>query len=509
MRRDKRTVRRRLAAEQRLLQRQLATASAPNRSGPVLGRANIGYELSQRTRGTAHGGMGLIARLVGEVGLAAEIDTALHLLKLHRPYHESDHVLNVAYNALCGGKRLEDIELRRQDRVFLDGLGTPALPDPTTAGDFCRRFDEASVMALQQAANRARLRVWARQPASFFSTTARIDADATIVGTDGECKAGMDIAYNGIWGYSALMVSLANTAEPLYLSLRGANRPSHEGVVPLYDRAIELCRRAGFADVLLRGDSDFSLTSQFDRWDGQGVRFVFGYDARANLVERATSARDELYHELATRAERAVATSPRARPANVKDSVVRERGYKVLRQQAQDVVEFAYRPVKCNTDYRVVALRKNLSVERGEHALFCEYRYFFYITNDWHMTPDQVVAEARSRCNQENLIAQLKGGVRALHAPVNTLVANWAYMTMTSLAWSLKAWCALMLPVCPRWADQHGEQRRRLLTMDFRTFLQAFIEIPCQIVRGARQVRWRVQAWNPWLGVFFRLLDAL
>jgi hypothetical protein len=125
------------------------------------------------------------------------------------------------------------------------------------------------------------------------------------------------------------------------------------------------------------------------------------------------------------------------------------------------------------------------------------------------MTADQVVAEARSRCNQENLIAQLKGQVRALHAPVNTLVANWAYMVMASLAWSIKAWCALLLPVSPRWADEHDAQRRRLLAMEFRTFLQAFIEVPCQVVRGARQVRWRVLAWNPWLGAFFRLADAL
>ena len=120
-----------------------------------------------------------------------------------------------------------------------------------------------------------------------------------------------------------------------------------------------------------------------------------------------------------------------------------------------------------------------------------------------------MVAEARSRCNQENLIAQLKGGVRALHAPVNTLGANWAYMTMACLAWSLKAWCALLLPVSPRWADRHREQRRRLIRMEFRTFCQAFINIPCQIIQHARQIRWRVQAWNPWLGPFFRLLDAL
>ena len=509
MSKTKRELRRRLAREQRRIEGRLADAVEPNAGGPVLGRARISYELAERARGTAHGGMGMVACLVSEVGLAAEIDGSVDLLKVHRPYHESDHVLNIAYNALCGGTRLEDIEARRSDAVFLDALGVSALPDPTTAGDFCRRFDDASIMALQEAINRARLRVWARQPGSFFAETARIDADGTIVGTGGETKAGMDIAYNGTWGYSALVVSLANTQEPLYLGLRGANRPSHEGVVPLYDRAIALCREAGFADILLRGDTDFSLTANFDRWDDDGVRFVFGYDAKANLIERATDTEDELYHELVRRAEREIATKSRTRPANVKDDIVRARGYKVLRTKNQDVAEFAYRPGKCSRDYRVVALRKNISAERGEAVLFCEYRYFFYITNDWALTADEVIGEARQRCNQENLIAQLKGAVRALHAPVNTLNANWAYMTMASLAWTIKAWCALLVPVSPRWADRHRDQRRRLLTMEFRTFRQAFIDIPCQIIKGARGVRWRILAWNRWLGPFFRLVDAL
>ena len=510
MSRAKREQRRTLERERRTIERRLAEAVAPNVGGPVVGRANIGYELAERTKAVVHGGMGLICRLVAWAGLAAEVDASLELLKIHRPYHESDHVLNIAYNALCGGTTLDDIEARRQDRVFLDGIGAASLPDPTTAGDFCRRFDPEQVMALQDAINRARLRVWAAQPAAFFAQRAVIDADASIISTDGQTKAGMDIAYNGVWGYSALLVNLANTKEPLYFKLSGANRPSHEGAADLYDRSIALVREAGFSEVLLRGDTDFALTANFDRWGADGVRFVFGYDARANLVEQARGAGDETYHELVRRAERAIKTAPRAKQPRVKDDVVRARRFKVLRPAAEDVCEFDYRPGKCKRDYRVVALRKDLSVERGEDVLFHEHRWFFYITNlPPTTTTDDVVMEARRRCDQENLISQLKGQVRALHAPVNTLVANWAYMVMAALAWSLKAWCALLVPVSPRWATTHHEQRRRLLTMEFRTFRRAFIDIACQIVTGGRQQRWRVLTWNPWLNVFFRLLDAL
>ena len=130
-------------------------------------------------------------------------------------------------------------------------------------------------------------------------------------------------------------------------------------------------------EIRLRGDADFSLTTELDRWDDDGVRFVFGYDARANLIKRAEGIDEETYHELVTRAEAQIATTARARPTNVKDDIVRAREYKVLRQTAQDVVEFSYRPGNCDRDYRVVALRKNISVERGETVLFCEYRYFF------------------------------------------------------------------------------------------------------------------------------------
>ena len=303
-------------------------------------------------------------------------------------------------------------------------------------------------------------------------------------------------------------MSLANTGEPLFLKNRSGNRPSHEGVIPYFDKAITLCRRAGFRDILLRGDTDFALTTAFDRWTDAGVRFVFGYDATRTMVQGGQTPPPELYTALVRRTEQALTTRPRHRPARVKDRRVRERGFRKITTVREEVVDFDYQPTACTRSYRVVALKKNLSVEKGEHVLFDDIRYFFYITNDATLSCSEVVQEARQRCDQENLIAQLKGGVRALHAPVNTLHANWAYMVMASLAWSLKAWVALSLPIAPRWRARHTEEQRRLLRMDFRTFLGAFVNVPCQILTRGRRVTFRLLAWNPWQYVFLRAVDA-
>jgi hypothetical protein len=476
--------------------------------GPTLRARNIHYEIAGRTRAVAHGGLGLVHRVVNATKLPETIDAGVEVLKQHRPYHESDHVLNIAYNILCGGQVLEDIELRRNDRTHLDALDTETIPDPTTAGDFCRRFLEPDVRALMDAINEARLLVWAEQPASFFET-AKIDVDGTLVRTLGECKEGMDLCYKGGWGYLPLVVSLANTQEPLYIFNRGGNRPSHEGAAEWLDKAIALCRRGGFRDILLRGDTDFSQTSQLDRWHDDGVRFIFGYDAMANMRRLADGVPEEIYCELVRHAERVLKTEPRERPVNVKEQIIIERGYKNLKLKGEDVAEFDYRPGACKRSYRVVALRKNISVERGDLVLFDEIRYFFYITNDRRLSAEDVVREAGQRCNQENLIEQLKNGVRALHAPVNTLNANWAYMVMAALAWNLKAWTALLLPVHPRWRVLHEHEKERLLRMDFRTFVAAIIAVPAQIVRTGRRIIYRLLAWNPWQRVFFRLHDVL
>ena len=148
----------------------------------------------------------------------------------------------------------------------------------------------------------------------------------------------------------------------------------------------------------------------------------------------------------------------------------------------------------------MIVVRKRVGIDKGQMRLFEEYRYLFYITNDREMTAEEIVFSANDRCNQENLIAQLKSGVRALTAPVDDLVSNWAYMVMASLAWSLKAWSALLVPVSPRHEAKHNAEKRKLLRMEFATFCAAFIQMPCQIVRGGRRLIYRLLSWNPWQG---------
>ena len=503
-------IRRQLAQRKRRIERRLDKRNVQGSDHPMLTASNIHYEISDRDRGIAHGGIGVFHALARRTGLIDAIDRRLVLLKIHQPYHESDHVLNFAYNALCEGTRLEDIELRRNDEVFLDALGAERIPDPTTAGDFCRRFGPADIRALQNAFHETRQQVWAEQPDAFFDR-AIIDMDGTLVGTTGSCKHGMDIAYNGIWGYHPLVVSLANTGEVLSIVNRPGNRPSHEDAAAEVDRCLQVCFDGGFRRVLLRGDTDFSQTEHLDRWNADPrIRFIFGYDAAENLKEIAEKLPERAWKTLQRPARYPVATQTRRRPDNVKDAIVKRREFDTLRLQSEEVAEFNYRPTACRRVYRMVVVRKNITKDKGERHLYDEIRYFFYITNDWVSETDEIVFCANDRCDQENLIAQLAGGCRALRAPVDNLYSNWASMVMTALAWDLKAWWALLLPEGPgRHREAYRADKRWVLRLEFKTFVQAFVRLPCQIVRTGRRLLYRLLSWNPHQPIFWRLVDAL
>ncbi len=484
-----------LRKRKRNLAKRLTRKQFPDCDRPMFTARNIHYEIADRTRAIDCGGLGAFHLLARNTGLIDAIDQNLHLLKQHKPYHESDHVLNIAYNTLTGGACLDDLELRRNDETYMNALGAERIPDPTTAGDFTRRFSAYHVLALMDAVNGIRPCLWNKRLSYAERAEAVIDLDGVLAPTTGECKEGMDISYQGDWGYHPLVVSLANTDEALYLVNRPGNRPSHDGAAAWADRAVALARKS-FRNVCLRGDTDFALTRNFDRWTDDGVRFAFGIDAMPNLVEIAEDIENTRWKRLRRRKKRARNGSPRRRPENVKERIVVEREYKNLVLRAEDVAQFRYQPKKCGQAYRVIVLRKKLDVSKGTRLLFNEYRYFFYITNIKGKSASEIVFFCNDRCDQENLISELRSGIHALRMPVGDLVSNWAYMVMASLAWTLKAWFALL--------TRTGEERSVLLRMGFRRFLNSIVRVPCQIICTGRRVVYRILGYNQWTRTFMR-----
>jgi hypothetical protein len=220
-------------------------------------------------------------------------------------------------NVLCNGSRLEHMELLRNDSAFLDAIGADSIPDPTTAGDFCRRFKQSDIDSLMQAINEARVNVWKQQDDSFFDQ-ATIDVDGVIVATTAQCKEGMDISYKGSWGYHA-----------------------HNAAAYL-DKAIWTCKMGGFRRIRMPGDRKFSQTEYLDGWDRLGVCFRFGYEAKANLKEIADNL--SAWKKLTRALPKNKTQETRTKPTNVKRQIIRERGYVHLELLHEEVAEFEYKP---------------------------------------------------------------------------------------------------------------------------------------------------------------------
>lgn len=260
----------------------------------------------------------------------------------------------------------------------------------------------------------------------------------------------------------------------------------------------------------MRGDTDFTQTKELDRWDDGDIGFLFGADATLNVRLEAELLEDKAWEQLERPPKYDVKTEPRRHHDNVKEQIVVLRHFENIRLESEDVAEFEYSPVACKKTYRMIVVRKNLSIAMGETVLFPDVRYFFYLTNDWDTPAEELVLKANGRCNQENaVIEQHKNDVRSLRAPLDTLESNWAYMVIASLAGTLKIWAALLLPETGRWKDKHRREKRSVLNMDFSTFRNAFVQMPCQIVQTGRRLVYRLLSWNPWQHVFFRLVQRL
>jgi hypothetical protein len=287
---------------------------------------------------------------------------------------------------------------------------------------------------------------------------------------------------------------LANTKEVLYLVNRRGNVVSHEESVGWIERAIALVKPwAG--QITLRGDTDFTHTAQLDRWDREGIKFILGMDAHEKVVGLAHALPTGAWRKLERLPKYEIRTRPRHRPEKVKEQIVHDKGYKNLVLVSEEVAEIQYKPLVCQQEYRLVILRKAIDVKRKDRVVKREVRYFFYIPNSTDLSLEEVIGSANDRCDQENVIEQLKNGVNAMRMPVQDLDSNWAYMVMAALAWNLKAWYGLLVP--------DRERGWELVHMEFRRFLHAIILLPCQILRAGRKIVYRLLGYNRWLQDFF------
>jgi hypothetical protein len=501
-------VRKQLQKRNRKLKQRISVENGVWQS-PMIQPSRTKLELAERQQAVGCGGIAVIMELVNQLALRKSINESASVFKLHLPYDEADHVLNIALNLLAGGSCLEHLEHRRNDEAYLDTLGAERIPDPTTAGDFCRRFDSLKLIEVMQGINRVRQEVWKQQSDDFFDQ-ATIEADGTMVETTGEKKQGIGINHKGLWGYHPLVVTLAQTQEVLYLHNRSGNRPSHEHSAFYFDLAIAQCRKAGFRKILLRGDTDFSSSAHLDRWDRDGVKFILGFDANKKLVGIADSLPKSAWKPL--KRDKPKSSKPRAKRPNCKEPIVEANGYENQILRAESYAEFNYQPSACEKSYRMVVVRKEIDVKSGQHLLFDKEKFFFYISNECceDVPAREVVRGGNKRCNQENTISQLKAS-HALKAPLDNLESNGAYMLFASLGWTLKIWSGMMIRVQgnPGQRRTRSAARNRIIWMEFGTYLNSLMQLPAQVIRSARQRTFRLLTYRPSVDLLFMLHDHI
>ena len=437
---------------------------------------------------TAYGGLALAHDLAMRLQLDHDLNRSLSLLKLHVPYFESDHVLTHVYNLFVGGNCIEDIGHVQHSEAIKNLLGACRIPDPTTAGDFLRRFGPRDLEALQAVIDRARQKVWRKLPRRQRKV-ATIDLDSTIKEVYGACKQGADFSYDHRWSYHPLLVTLAETNEPLRTINRPGNTFSGKGAAGVLGEVLPVVR-PHFGEVFVRGDSGFYSLEVMAACQAGGARFAVVMDDRAAVRQKAENLPEEAWkpfrmHPAAARKRPGTAQRRRKRTRHLR-RIRRQRGGKISRISHQWVAEFTYRHAwrGKGRDHglgghplRVVVRRQRVEASKGEQRLFTEYCYRFVITDipRSRMTAAEVVRFTYGRCDQENAIEQLKNGIGALRMPTGELLANYAFLMAGQLAWCLRAGLSLLALPTPT------------LRWQWNWFRHAFVYVPAKITHSARR----------------------
>jgi len=463
---------------------------------PVLGLPKLHLEVDQRSEVTAHGGLVLAAQLVSLLRMPKSLDEHVHVLKRHLPYHESDHVLAQALSLYCGGTCLEDMAVLQQNEASLRILGGCRFPDPTTGGDFLRRFDEGtnpgSLEGLRAANDEIQTRAWRRvkrrrQRGKGKDGWIVVDVDGHWEETTGVQKEA-DFDRHGEWGYLPLAVTLAETQEVLAVRNRIGIQRSSTGAAKVVRDALARVKTHLGKKVLTRADSDFDREDMRQACEEEASHFAFVGRELRNRPGIAESIPERDWRRFRTRVDRMRSEQrkkpgyrPRAKKTNLRKAKAAERGWTELELVKQWVAEVPYTYGNQTKPVRLVIRRQLIEHRQGQLTLFTNYRYRYVVTNlpkSW--TAVDVIDATYQRCDQENIIEQLGSGIAAWRMPVAELAGNRAWLEIARLAWNLGKWvCQLSLPA-------------EVVRWEWKRFRQAYVIVPAQVLRRSAQIWIRV-----------------
>jgi hypothetical protein len=461
----------------------------PDDERPVIRNRQVRVQIQERGEVTPYGGLALAHDLAMRLGVDRDINESMEVLRRHLPYFDSDHLLTHVYNQYVGGSCIEDIAHLQHSDAVKHLTGACRIPDPSTAGDFLRRFNRSNLRAFQQVIDRAREKVWRQMPNSR-KRVATIDMDSIIKEVYGPCKQGADFSYTGKWSYHPLLLTLAETRELLRTLNRPGNVASADGAAAALQEVLPMIQRH-FGKVYVRGDSAFYQKAIIAECVRRHVGFALVMDRYANLIELAENLPESAWKPFSAHATQKVArTDPRRKVRRKRERVrarkARDRNYKTLGTIEQWAAEFNYtiRPGLqefglVGSTFRVVVKRQLIETRQGQQLLYADYVYRFIITNipRREMGTAEVLCFAYGRCDQENIIEQAKNGIAALRMPTGELLANAAFLMAGQLAWCLRAWLSLLaLPKeTSRW--------------EWKWFRQAFVYVAARITQNGRRAK--------------------
>ena len=420
-----------------------------------------------------------VRNLVERLDVASVLDSNISILKRHKPYFKSDHILNFVYNFLTGGEVINDIERLQEAKGILRILGTESVPDPTTAGDFLVRFGEKDIEAFQDSFDRI-------QDSAFSlldrkrKEVATIEHDSSIHEVYGQKKEGADYAYENTYSYNVQYITLAETGDVLHQELREGNRYSSFGLSAILPGILD---RVGnhFKHLRYRADSASYDKDIVRPCDERGVEFYISADQTKRLMGEVAGIEEgawKCFRDMnlrATRKKRPV--KKRKKRKNHKKAVLDRRKPNRKRRGQTHIASLFYQPLGWQKPYRFVVKRTEVIDKHGQLYLeegLCKYFYHIIVTNNFDASDTRVMHIAQGRANQENLIKDFKYGLGLSHVPTGFFLANQIYFKIAALAWNIKTWMLNLLSL--------GDGA----VLRFKRFLYLWIDHACIVSKTGR-----------------------